>query len=166
MANKWVSLSQMERAIIESALTDSDRGDPKEKEAILKKLRKADKRIAVSSAKGKGRELQQYVCRRISELIDIPYDNSDDSCLIHSREMGQAGVDVILRGEALKRFPFSVECKSTEQINLRNFIEQAKSNIKEGTEWLVILRTKSLAEDIAVMSWNTFEKLFKGGKIK
>jgi len=166
MANKWINLSSIERITIEGALLNTDKGDSKDREAIAKKLRKADKKIAISSAKGKGRALQQDICRKISTLIDIPFDNSDDSCLIHSREMGQSGVDVILRGEAQKKFPFAVECKSTEQISLRNFISQAKLNTKEGIEWLVVLRTKSLTEDIVIMSWETFEKLFNGGKVK
>jgi len=156
----------MERVIIENSLTNSDLGKSKERKSIIKKLQKADKRITVGSAKGKGRALQQDVCRRVSAMIKIPFDNQDDDSSIHSREMGQSGVDVILRGGAQKKFPFSVECKSTEQINLRDFIAQAKSNVKEGTNWLLVFRTKSITEDIVVMSWDAFEKLFNGGKVK
>ena len=52
--------------------------------------------------------------------------------------MGQSVVDITLRDEALQKFPFSIECKSTESINLRDFIQQAKSNQKEGTDWMVV----------------------------
>jgi len=157
LANKWVCLSDSDRDYIKSLLKDD-----KKSKALSRKLDDADKRITVQSAKGKGRELQKWVCIRIAKLIDIPFDNKDDNCKIHSREMGQSGVDVILRDEALKKFPFSIECKSTESINLRDFIQQAKSNQKEGTDWMVVIRTKSISDVIVVMSWDSFEKLYKG----
>ena len=157
LANKWVCLSDSDRDYIKSLLKD----DRKSK-ALNKKLDDADKRITVQSAKGKGRELQKWVCTRIAKLTNIPFDNKDDNCKIHSREMGQSGVDVILRDEALKKFPFSIECKSTESINLRDFIQQAKSNQKEGTDWMVVVRTKSISDVIVVMSWDSFERLYRG----
>ena len=98
--------------------------DDRKSKALNKKLDDADKRITVQSAKGKGRELQKWVCTRIAKLTNIPFDNKDDNCKIHSSEMGQSGVDIILRDEALQKFPFSIECKSTESINLRDFIQQ------------------------------------------
>ena len=157
MSNKWVCLSDSDRDYIKSLLTD----DRKSK-ALSKKLEDADKHITVQSAKGKGRELQKWVCRKISGLTDIPFDNKDDNCMIHSREMGQSGVDIILRGEALQKFPFSVECKSTESLNLREFVQQAKNNQKDGTDWMVVVRTKSISDVVVIMSWGSFEKLYKG----
>ena len=157
LSNKWVCLSDSDREYIKSLLTD----DRKSK-ALSKKLEDADKHITVQSAKGKGRELQKWVCRKISGLTDIPFDNQDDNCKIHSREMGQSGVDIILRGEALQKFPFSVECKSTESLNLREFVQQAKNNQKEDTNWMVVVRTKSISDVVVMMSWESFEKLYKG----
>lgn len=157
LSNKWVCLSDSDRDYIKSLLTD----DRKSK-ALSKKLEDADKHITVQSAKGKGRELQKWVCRKISGLTDIPFDNKDDNCMIHSREMGQSGVDIILRGEALQKFPFSVECKSTESLNLREFVQQAKNNQKDGTDWMVVVRTKSISDVVVIMSWGSFEKLYKG----
>jgi len=157
LSNKWICLSDSDREYIKSLLTD----DRKSK-ALSKKLEDADKHITVQSAKGKGRELQKWVCRKISGLTGIPFDNKDDNCKIHSREMGQSGVDVILRGEALQKFPFSVECKSTESLNLREFVQQAKNNQKDGTDWMVVVRTKSISDVVVIMSWESFEKLYKG----
>ncbi len=54
--------------------------------------------------------------------------------------MGQAGSDVKLIGPAQKIFPFAVECKRTEKLDLFGAIRQAKENTKEGIDWLVIHR--------------------------
>jgi len=124
-------------------------------------LEKTGKKIKVSSAKGKGRNLQKWVCERISELTGIPYDQSDDYCLIHSREMGQSGLDVILRGEAKEKFPFSCECKATETFSLVAAIKQVKEAQLPDTDWLVIHRQKAVPETVVVCSWNTFEGLLR-----
>ena len=120
------------------------------------KIKRAGKRIAISSAKGKGRGLQQKVCRDISEVIHIPYDQQDDECLIHSREMGQTGVDVILRGEAKRLFPFSVECKSAEQFGLLATRNQAETNKADGTDWMIVYKCKALNGPVVIMDWNRF----------
>lgn len=115
------------------------------------------KRIKVSSAKAKGRRLQIWVCHQISCLLNIPYGYEDDM-LIQPRIMGQQGVDVILHGEALNKFPYSVECKSTEKIALYEAIKQAQSNQIAGREWLVIHK-KNKFPPIVVMDATHFFKL-------
>jgi len=156
MSNKWVNLSDIEREFIKSVVPNSTLIE----KSILKKMIDSDKRISVASAKGKGRNLQHFCCERISALINIPFNNKDDDSLIRSREMGQSGVDVVLRGEAKERFPFSVECKSCENISFRNFVEQAKKYSKDG-RWLLVIRTKSLPDTTVTMPWDTFENLFQ-----
>ena len=113
-------------------------------------------RIKIRSAKAKGRNLQNWVAKKISCLLGIPFANQDDEALIASRQMGQAGTDVILRGEALKKFPFSIECKSCEQWNIPAFIKQAKKNTIKGTNWLLFLKRKSLKSPIVVLDANLF----------
>lgn len=129
--------------------------------SLIARLSKSQKKITTASAKAKGRNLQQWVCERISAITGIPYVQSDDQCEIHSREMGQAGIDVVLRGEALKRFPFSVECKATESLNLKDTVDQAKSNTYKNTDWIIVHRKKAIPEPLVIMSWDTFEKLVK-----
>lgn len=118
------------------------------------------RRITVRSGKAKGQKLQKLVCEKISETFGIPFDNQDDSCEIHSRESGQSGTDVILRGKAAQVFPFDVECKNTEQWNLPSAIEQAKANTKPGRDWLVVLK-KNRVEPIVVLDIDTFFKMAK-----
>ena len=94
----------------------------------LEKKKKKKKRIKISSAKAKGRELQKWVACEISKITHIKCGKDE---LIESREMGQSGVDIKLIGEVQQLFPFSVESKRCEKINLSKAIEQAKANQKE-----------------------------------
>ena len=127
---------------------------------LRKKLQRALTPIKTSSAKAKGRNLQKWVCGKISEIIDIPYDQQDDQCLIHSREMGQAGVDIILRGNALIRFPFSIECKNTESFSIGPTITQIENNLILGTDWIIVHKKKMYKQPLVMMYWETFQKLF------
>jgi hypothetical protein len=120
------------------------------------------RRIKVRSAKNKGMALQKWICKKISKLISIPYDQKDDNCLIHSRECGLSGVDVILRDKALEMFPFSIESKSAEQFNIKKTVEQAKNNQYDNTDWMIIYKRKSFKNPVVIVDWKVFEKLFKG----
>jgi hypothetical protein len=95
--------------------------------------------IKTASAKAKGRMLQQWVCEQISNVLNIPWGKDE---LIASREGGQAGTDIRLIGDAKKRFPFSIECKSQESWSVHGFIEQAQSNQEEGTDWLLVMKRR------------------------
>jgi hypothetical protein len=74
--------------------------------------------------------------------------------------MGQSGVDIKLIGEAQQLFPFSVESKRCEKINLSKAIEQAKANQKENTDWLLVTR-KSNEKAIISMDAEVFFKLYE-----
>ena len=76
-------------------------------------------KISIASAKAKGRRLQQFICTKISDLLNIPWGKDE---LIASREMGQSGTDIRLIGTAKKRFPYSVECKWQETWSIHSFI--------------------------------------------
>jgi hypothetical protein len=113
------------------------------------------KKISTSSAKAKGRNLQQWTCKKISELLDMPWGK--DEC-IASREMGQSGVDVRLVGEAKNKFPFCVECKWQESWSIPAWIQQAKSNQEEGMDWLLIVK-RNRNEPVVVMDADRFFEL-------
>lgn len=131
------------------------------KKSILTKLKNAKKPpIKVSSRKAKGRELQYWVCKKIANIFNIEFNQQDDECLIHSREMGLNGKDVILRGYVAKDFPYDIECKCCEQLDIPNWIKQAKSNSKGN--WLVVFKKKEIGEPVVLMGWDTFEKTYKG----
>ena len=123
---------------------------------IISRLKNAQKKIKVSSAKGKGRNLQYWVCEKIADMFGIKFNQSDDSCPIHSREMGLSGVDVILRGEIAQKFPYAIECKSCETLSLPQWIRQARNNAKYGKQYLLVIKKKSIGEPIVIMDWDTF----------
>lgn len=128
---------------------------------LMKKLKNNMKTITVASRKGKGRNLQKFICQEIADLIGAYYNQGDDQCLIHSREMGISGIDIVLRGNALVEFPFSVEAKCSEGLNLLETYQQATDNVVKGTDWMIVHQRKSIPETLCIISWNTFKKLFK-----
>lgn len=129
-------------------------------ERLIKKFERAEKTLKTSSRKGKGRNLQYWVCEKIAKLFGIEFVQSDDTCLIHSREMGQHGTDIVLRGELYKKFPFDIECKSCESLSIPEWVRQARTNKKEGRDWLVIFKKQTIGhEPLVLMEWETFEKI-------
>lgn len=113
------------------------------------------KTISIASRKQKGRKLQQWVCRKISEMLNIPWGPDE---LIASREGGQSSTDVRLIGKALELFSYSIECKAQESLAIPAWIRQAKENEKEETDWLLICK-RSREKPIAVLDAEAFFKL-------
>jgi hypothetical protein len=75
------------------------------------------------SAKAKGRNLQKAV--RDELLKRAPHLEPDD---IRSTSMGASGVDLLLSPAARKTYPFAVECKAQESLNIWAALEQAEQN--------------------------------------
>ena len=106
--------------------------------------------MKTSSAKAKGRRLQQHFMKLLIEKLDI--DPED----IESRSMGAGGEDLIMSKAARTKFPFSVECKNQERLNIWSAWEQANSNRgvyeplvvikRNGTTPLVVLDAKVFME--------------------
>lgn len=132
----------------------------KECQRLIKKFDNAEKKIKVASAKGKGRGLQYWVCERIAKMFGIDFVQSDDTCLVHSREMGQHGTDIVLRGELRDKFPFDIECKACESLSIPDWVRQARQNARAGRKWLVVFKKQTIGgEPLALMDWSTFEEL-------
>lgn len=155
---KEVKFDKEEAALIRKLL-EADKSETSSK--IARKLDRAEKPISISSRKSKGREFQYDVCEKIAEAAGLPYDQHDPNCDIHSNEMGQAGADVILRNEARKRFPFSVECKAQENVSLKEFVEQARANVAaDSRSWLLAIKKKSVGK-LAVLELDEFMAIWK-----
>ncbi len=118
------------------------------------------KRITTASAKAKGRWLQNWVAERIAAIFSLPAWKGDDNA-VTPRPMGQAGVDVILRGAIQELFPFSIECKSGESIGWLAAILQAKRNQKKDTHWLVFMKTKKVKEPVVMLDAGVFLNLMQ-----
>jgi hypothetical protein len=124
---------------------------------VIKKETKKKAPISIASRKAKARELQKYVAQKISDITGIPCGKDE---LIESREMGQAGSDIKLIGPAKKAFPFAVECKRQEKLNLHDAIKQAKANQTKDTDWLVVTR-RSNEEAIITMDADKFFEMYE-----
>lgn len=167
MANRWIILSEDERDLIIGHLrgglvTDVDSSIYTSKALkLLKKIEKAGRKTSVRANKTKGKNLQNDTCSRLSDLTGLKFDNQDDDAPIASRMMGDSGEDIILRGEARKKIPFSFECKSSESLDLVGTIEQARDNAREGTDWVIVHRRKAIPTDIIIIPWLAFSKLLK-----
>lgn len=165
MAKRTIALDTKEIEWLCDSLQDAiDAGDlPVMYKQVFNKLKNSLKTIKVRSAKAKGMSFQKDMAEVISGLTGIPVEKDG---LIESRGSGQHGTDIILRGEARELFPYSPECKNVSTLNLVDSIAQAKANMLEGTDWLLLHRRKTLKEDIAIMSVDAFVKLFKRSKQK
>ena len=114
--------------------------------------------MKTSSCKAKGRKLQYWVAEKIAELLGVKFDQQDDLCPIHSREMGQKNTDVYIRNQEIaSKFPFDVECKNTETVSLYKDVEQAKSNTKKGNQWLVVHK-KNNSKPVVILDAEYFFK--------
>jgi len=111
--------------------------------------------ISISRRKEKAKELQRWVCEKISQLTGLRWGVSGDDAEIESRPMGQTGTDVRLGEQARKLFPFSVECKRAESWGVPAWVEQAKENQLPGTDWLLIVK-RSRRSPIAIMDAERF----------
>ena len=112
--------------------------------------------MKTSSCKAKGRKLQKYVAEQIGTILGMPWGKDEQ---IRSRGMGQSGVDVVLLGDAKEKFPWSVECKNTEKINLWDCVKQARDNQQDGTDWLLVVK-RNYETPIVVMDSMIFFKLW------
>ena len=87
------------------------------------------------SAKAKGRLFQQKV--RDAILKAFPFLHPDD---VRSTSMGAGGEDILLSHAARTAFPYSVECKKVEKLNIWEAIKQSKDNCGEHTPLVAFAR--------------------------
>lgn len=75
------------------------------------------------SAKAKGRVFQQRVRDELLEAA--PHLKPDD---VRSTSMGAPGEDILLSPLARKMYPYSIECKNVEKLNIWKAIDQAREH--------------------------------------
>ena len=93
--------------------------------------------MKTSSAKAKGRRLQQWFRDLLIEKLNVHPED------IESRSMGAGGEDLIMARAARKKFPYCIECKNQESVNVWNAYEQAKENSGD-YEPIVVLKRNNI----------------------
>ena len=90
--------------------------------------------MKTQSAKAKGRRLQQWIRDQLIEKLEVHPED------VESRSMGAGGEDLIMARAAREKFPYSVECKNQEKLNIRDSYSQAVENSKDYEPVVVIKR--------------------------
>ena len=109
--------------------------------------------MKTQSRKAKGRRLQQQFMQLLIEKLDI---DSED---IESRSMGAGGEDLIMSKAARNKFPYSIECKNQERMNIWSAWEQANGN-KGIYEPLVVIK-KNGVRPLVVLDAENFLDMIK-----
>jgi len=109
--------------------------------------------MKTQSRKAKGRRLQQQFMQLLIEKLDI--DPED----IESRAMGSGGEDLIMSKAARTKFPYSIECKNQESLNIWKAWEQANGN-KGLYEPLVVIK-KNGVKPLVVLDAENFLDMIK-----
>ena len=109
--------------------------------------------MKTQSRKAKGRRLQQQFRELLIEKLDI--DPED----IESRSMGAGGEDLIMSKAARTKFPYSIECKNQERMNIWSAWEQANGN-KGIYEPLVVIK-KNGVRPLVVLDAENFLEMIK-----
>ena len=104
--------------------------------------------MKTQSAKAKGRNLQKWVVNKLIEEFDIHPED------IKSCSMGAGGEDVVMARAAREKFPFSVECKNVEKLNVWDAYEQACAN--SGDHEPIVFIKKNGKKPLAVVDAKHF----------
>ena len=109
--------------------------------------------MKTQSAKAKGRRLQQQFRDLLIEELGIHPED------IESRSMGAGGEDLIMARVAREKFPYSIECKNQEKLNLWESYKQATENSKD-YEPIVVIK-KNNHKKLVIVDAEYFVKLHK-----
>ena len=90
--------------------------------------------MKTQSAKAKGRRFQQWVRDQLIEKLNVHPED------VESRSMGAGGEDLIMARAAREKFPYSVECKNQEKMNVWESYSQATDNSGDYEPIVVIKR--------------------------
>ena len=110
------------------------------------------RRRSTQSCKAKGRRLQKAVAKDI--LQAFPALHADD---VRSCAMSSGGEDIQLSSAARAVFPYSVEVKNRERLNVFAALAQAEAN--SGAHAPLLLFSKNRCQTYAAMPWPTLLQL-------
>jgi hypothetical protein len=106
-----------------------------------------------ASAKAKGAKFQREIREQIQQVIGVEKDD------VLSRSMGANGTDIMLSSAAWKLFPYAVECKRVERLNLNSAWDQAEAN--SGPYNTLVFSKRSRRQALVTMTAEHFFSLYK-----
>lgn len=109
--------------------------------------------MLTQSAKAKGRRAQQEIVATIKKAFPTLKDND-----VQSVSMGTGGEDIVMSPLAESMFPYSVECKNVERLNVWKAIEQTQTNAPRGKLPILAIR-RNRTKPSAVIPWDHFIEL-------
>jgi len=111
--------------------------------------------MKTQSAKAKGRRLQQWVRDKLIEELQVHPED------IESRSMGAGGEDLIMARAAREKFPYSIECKNVEKLNVWDAYTQASEN--SGDYEPIVVMKKNGKKPLVVVDAEYFVKIHDKG---
>jgi hypothetical protein len=118
-----------------------------------------------SSAKAKGRRLQQQLAKDVERAFGLAEGD------VLSRSSGATGTDLILSPAAARIFPFAVEAKNQERVNIWQAWKQASANSRSGVARssgttpispLLVISRNGTQHPLAILAWEDFLTLSGG----
>jgi hypothetical protein len=94
--------------------------------------------MKASSAKGKGRRLQNYLRDKLYDYFPSLRDGD-----IKGAVMGESGEDIKLSPAAKDLIPYSFECKNQERLNIWESLSQAEGNADDRIPVLIFKRNRT-----------------------
>ena len=107
--------------------------------------------MKTQSEKAKGRRLQQWFRDLLIEELEVHPED------IESRSMGAGGEDLIMARAAREKFPYSIECKNQESVNIWKSYDQAKENSGDYEPIVVLKRNNT--KPLVLVDANYFVRL-------
>ena len=114
--------------------------------------------MRTQSKKAKGRRLQQWVRDLLIEKLEVHPED------IESRSMGAGGEDLIMARAARESFPYSIECKNQEKINIWEAYKQAEDNSKDYEPVVVLKRNNQ--KPLILVDAEYFVNIHNNKKVK
>lgn len=108
------------------------------------------------SAKAKGRRLQNFVVERLLEHFSKQLEEGD----IMPAIMGESGEDIKRSPLAKKVFPYSIECKNQEKLNIWSALKQSQENCPDDDAPMMVF-TRNRSDIYVALKFEDFLKLIK-----
>ena len=109
--------------------------------------------MRTQSKKAKARRLQQWVRDLLIEKLEVHPED------IESRSMGAGGEDLIMSRSAREKFPYSIECKNQESLNIWKSYEQAQQN--SGNYEPIVVIKRNNVKPLVLVDADYFVELHK-----